>query len=144
MSAEALYKAQLLDHARQPRNRGELDDADLRRRGSNPRCGDEVELGLYLHGDNLQQLRFHGRGCSICIASASLLTESATGRLDDAAALCEAVRNWFAAPDPEAPAPRPELDPLGPVRAHWARHRCVLMSWEALAQALADLDQAAV
>ncbi len=141
MSTEALYRAQLLDHARKPRNRGDLEGADLRCRGSNPRCGDEVELGLYLEDDTLCQLRFRGRGCSICIASASLLTEVATGSLDDAASLCGAMHDWFAATESEAPAPRPELAPLGPVRAHPARHRCVLLSWDALRQALEDLDQ---
>ena len=144
VSSEALYKEQLLDHARKPRNRGDLEDADLRCRGSNPRCGDEVELGLYLDDGALDQLRFRGRGCSICMASASLLTEVATGSVDDAAALCGAMHDWFAAAEPEAPPPRPELAPLGPVRKHPARHRCVLLSWDALRQALEDIDQPAV
>ena len=144
MSTEALYKEQLLDHARKPRNRGDLDDADLRCRGSNPRCGDEVELGLYLNTGALEQLRFRGRGCSICMASASLLTEVATGSLQDAAALCAAMHDWFAVAEPKAPPPRPELAPLGPVRKHPARHRCVLLSWDALGQALADMDQPTV
>ncbi len=140
MSTEALYKQQLLDHARKPRNRGDLDDADRCCRGTNPRCGDDVELGLYLERGNVKQLRFRGRGCSICMASASLLTESATGPAGDVAALCGAMHQWFADADPGAPAPLPELAVLGPVRAHPARHRCVLLSWDALRQALTDLD----
>lgn len=140
MSTEALYKKQLLDHARKPRNRGDLDGADLRCRGSNPRCGDEVELGLYRSNGVIERLRFRGRGCSICIASASLLTETAVGPVAEAAALCGAMHDWFADADPGLPAPRPELAPLGPVRAHPARHRCVLLSWDALRQALANPD----
>jgi nitrogen fixation NifU-like protein len=140
VSTQALYKEQLLDHARKPRNRGDLDDAEVRCRGSNPRCGDEVELGLYLEDGTLSQLRFQGRGCSICMASASLLTETATGSLEEAASLCDAVHEWFSGAEPEAPAPRSELAALGPVRSHPARHRCVLLSWDALRQALTDLD----
>ena len=140
MSTEALYKKQLLDHGRKPRNRGDLDGADLRCRGSNPRCGDEVELGLYLEEGDLSQLRFRGRGCAICMASASLLTETATGPIADAVALCEAMHDWFADADTGLSAPRPELAALGPVRAHPARHRCVMLSWDALRQALANQD----
>ena len=76
MAANTLYKEVLLEHFHQPRNKGGLQGADVLRRGSNPRCGDEIEVGLFLQGDRLERVKFRGRGCSVCIASASLMTEA--------------------------------------------------------------------
>lgn len=132
MTGEELYKALLLDHARKPRNKGDLSDADQVCRGSNPRCGDEIDLGLYFEDGQLDRVKFRGRGCAICIASASMLTEVAGGSPESVLDLCDAMHDWF---DPGAArdqAPCDELLALGPVRAHPARHRCALLCWDAL------------
>jgi nitrogen fixation NifU-like protein len=142
MAAESLYKQVLLDHFHHPRNKGDLTDADAVRRGSNPRCGDEVEVGLYLKDDLLDQVRFRGRGCSVCIASASMMTEAVRGKeTREARKLCEAMQGWFgqrAGERVEAGAPA-GLEALGAVREYPARRRCVLLSWEALAEAIDSL-----
>ena len=80
MAEESLYKEVLLDHFHHPRNKGDLAGADVVRRGSNPRCGDEIEVGIEVEAGRLSRVRFRGRGCSVCIASASLMTEAVTGR----------------------------------------------------------------
>ena len=138
--SEALYKQQLLDHARKPRNKGDLSGADRIARGSHPRCGDEIELGLFLDGDRVERVEFRGRGCSICIASASMLTEAAHGERDDLLALCNTVQDWFDPKNARDEAPRESLQALGPVRAHRARQRCALLSWDALRDALTPPD----
>lgn len=144
MPDHSLYKEVLLEHYRHPHNRceGELEAADVVRRGSNPRCGDEVEVGLYLQAGRVEKVRFRGRGCSVCIASASLMTDAVSGRSTDAARqLCEDMRHWFRQGDGEhIAAPPPEgLLALSAVREYPARRRCVLLAWDALAEAL---DQA--
>ena len=140
MSDRGLYKETLMQHYRHPHNRrdGELDDADVVRRGANPRCGDEIEVGLYLQGDQLREVRFRGRGCSVCIASSSMMTEAVKGRDTTAAReMCDHMRGWFAQSDGDALAPPPnDLQALSAVREYPARRRCVLLSWEALADAL--------
>lgn len=138
--SEALYKQQLLDHARKPRNKGDLSGADRTARGSNPRCGDEIELGLYLDADRIERIEFRGRGCSICIASASLLTEAACGRREEVLALCENVYAWLDPGNSHDQAPCESLQALGPVRAHRARQRCALLSWGALRDALTQSE----
>lgn len=140
MSEQGLYKETLMQHYRHPHNRhdGELDDADVVRRGANPRCGDEIEVGLYLQGDRLREVRFRGRGCSVCIASSSMMTEAVKGR-DAVAArqMCDHMHGWFGQSDGDALAPPPsDLQALSAVREYPARRRCVLLSWEALADAL--------
>lgn len=137
MSSEDDYKEALLDHYRHPRNRADTADAEVVARGRNPRCGDDIEIGVDFDGEVLRRIRFRGRGCSICIASASMMTEAAAG-CDRAGAreLMSVVRRWFG-DEPAAGDEAPEsLRPLTPVRDMPARRRCVLLAWEALDEAL--------
>ena len=138
MPTETLYKTVLLDHFRHPRNKGDLKDADIVRRGSNPKCGDEVEIGLYLRGSRIDRVRFRGRGCSICIASASMMTEAVGGMAtDQASCLCASINIWFESDIGGTPETVSEkLEALSAVRDYPARRRCVLLSWEALSDAI--------
>jgi nitrogen fixation NifU-like protein len=75
----------ILDHYRNPRNYGELPDADVRAKDSNPLCGDVVELYLKVRDGEIVDARFRGKGCAISQASASMLTEKIKGmKLDEA------------------------------------------------------------
>jgi len=140
MGQSSLYKETLLKHYRHPHNRcdGELQGADVVRRGDNPRCGDEVEVGLYLLDGHLSKVKFRGRGCSVCIASSSMMTEAVSGHsTDEARQLCREMQDWFRQGDGTGLAPPPEdLQALSAVREYPARRRCVLLPWEALADAL--------
>lgn len=134
---QAIYKEVLLDHFKNPRNKGELSDADLLHRGSNPRCGDEIEVGLFLQEDSLQQVRFRGRGCSVCLASSSMMTEVVSGHsVAEVSSLCEKMKRWFSRGSDRGDASIPGLEALSAVRDHPARHKCVMLPWEALSSAL--------
>ncbi len=134
---KSIYKEALLDHYRHPRNRGELDGADVIKRGRNPRCGDEVELGLHFEGDRIDWIRFRGRGCSVCIASASMLTEAVTGKSrEEIQVISKDMHAWFSHESDQAPAQ--VLQPLEVTRIHPSRQRCVMLSWEALDEALGE------
>lgn len=142
MSTDAgVYRELLLEHFHHPRNRGEVAGMARVRRGANPRCGDEVEVGVDLDGDRLRAVRFRGRGCSICIASASMMSEMLSGTtVDQALSLGSAMAEWFA----EDAGSRPPvsiaepLTALGAVQGHPARRRCALLPWDALTAALHD------
>jgi nitrogen fixation NifU-like protein len=75
-----LYQQVILDHCRKPRNFHELPAATCSAQGHNPLCGDQLRLFLTLDGDTIKQASFVGSGCCISKASASLLTESVTGK----------------------------------------------------------------
>jgi len=78
--AEAMYREHILDHYKHPRNFGVLEGADIDHREDNPLCGDDIRMMLKLDGDGrVADVRFHGRGCAISQASASMLTERAKG-----------------------------------------------------------------
>ncbi|MEJ2381438.1 MAG: SUF system NifU family Fe-S cluster assembly protein [Gammaproteobacteria bacterium] len=138
MTTSSLYKQVLLDHYRHPHNCGELGGADVVRRGSNPRCGDDVEVGVYYDGDTVREVRFRGRGCSVCIASASLMTDTVRGKQrDEVQRLAREMHQWFSSGEGEqVPEPPESLQALSAVRQYPARRRCVLLAWDALDDAL--------
>ncbi len=81
-----LYRQQILDHYKNPRNYGELDDPTFSHVGENPMCGDTIEMDVTLDDDEevIEQVAFRGDGCAISQASASMLSEQLSGmRLDD-------------------------------------------------------------
>ena len=82
---DQLYREQILDHYKQPRNWGELEDPDYEFEDNNPLCGDVLKVQLKVDGDGVvQDLRFSGAGCAISQASASLVSDEIKGmKVDD-------------------------------------------------------------
>jgi nitrogen fixation protein NifU and related proteins len=78
--SDDIYREIILDHYRNPRNKGKLSDADVSIHDSNPLCGDEIDIHLKIEGDKIKDIRFEGRGCAISQASASMLTETVMGK----------------------------------------------------------------
>jgi nitrogen fixation protein NifU and related proteins len=82
---EQFYREFILDHFRNPRNYGRLESADISHEEHNPLCGDVVGMDFKVEDGTIADVRFHGRGCAISQASASLLTERLKGlRLEEA------------------------------------------------------------
>src|SRR5918995_1744446 len=80
---QSFYREILLDHFEHPRNRRELEDADIHEHIDNPLCGDVVTVYAKVHDGTFEDVSFTGRGCSISQASASMLTEQLTGKSRD-------------------------------------------------------------
>ncbi len=78
--SDDIYREIILDHYRNPRNKGKLVDADVSIHDSNPLCGDEIDMHLKVDGDKIKDVKFEGRGCAISQASASMLTEMVMGK----------------------------------------------------------------
>jgi nitrogen fixation NifU-like protein len=82
------YRDYILDHYRNPRNFGNLENPDVEAEDLNPLCGDQIKMELKLQGGVIHEVRFSGKGCAISQASASMLTEQVKGmKLDDVAKL---------------------------------------------------------
>jgi nitrogen fixation NifU-like protein len=77
---DELYREQILDHYKNPRGYGALEDADAEAEGMNPLCGDEVAVSVSLNGERIEDIRFRGRGCAISQAATSMLMEMVKGR----------------------------------------------------------------
>jgi nitrogen fixation NifU-like protein len=79
---DQLYREVILDHYKNPRGHGLLEDADAEAEGQNPLCGDEVSIYVAFgeDGDTIDEVKFSGRGCAISQAATSMLTELVQGR----------------------------------------------------------------
>jgi nitrogen fixation NifU-like protein len=79
---ESLYREVILDHYKNPRGHGVIEDADAEAEGQNPLCGDEVSIYVAFgdDGETIEDVKFSGRGCAISQAATSMLMEMAKGR----------------------------------------------------------------
>jgi nitrogen fixation protein NifU and related proteins len=113
---DQFYREYILDHYKNPRNFGRLERADVSHEEYNPLCGDLVGMDFRLQDGVIEDVRFHGRGCAISQASASLMTERLKGmRLEDARELSK----------------DDVLDELG-IEISPARLKCALLSLKVL------------
>jgi nitrogen fixation NifU-like protein len=86
--SDSIYREAILDHSRNPRNKGTLEPADFTYEDVNPLCGDEIRIDVRTDGERVTEVRFSGRGCAISQAAASMLTEMVEGRpLDEVKAI---------------------------------------------------------
>ncbi len=79
---DQLYREVILDHYKNPRGHGAIENADAHAEGQNPLCGDEVTIYVSFgdDGDTIDDVKFEGRGCAISQAATSMLTEMVKGR----------------------------------------------------------------
>ena len=157
---EDLYREIILDHYRNPRNRGELDAPPAHRvEGFNPLCGDEVIVYLGVDdGGNVTDIKINGQGCSISQSSASMMSAVVKGRsASEVRALIRAFKAMMSIHeqkldgdgneigDGEAVAPDPDvklgdLEALQGVVKFPVRIKCATLSWNTLAQALDEAE----
>jgi nitrogen fixation NifU-like protein len=79
---EQMYREVILDHYKNPRGHGLIDDPDAQAEGQNPLCGDEVSIFVTFgeDGETIDEVKFSGRGCAISQAATSMLMEMVGGR----------------------------------------------------------------
>jgi nitrogen fixation NifU-like protein len=147
MALEELYREVILDHYRNPRNRGHLDAPDASAEGVNPLCGDEIHLELALEGDKVVAVAVEGQGCSISQASASMMTEAIKGKtraeIEDLTAKFRLMMSLDGDGDLDLDPDRPgevlgDLEALQGVRKYPVRIKCASLGWTVLADALAE------
>ncbi len=77
--SDTLYREILLDHYRSTRHRFEIPDATVREDGRNPLCGDTITVFVKMDGDRIGEISYTGHGCSISMASSSMLCDALEG-----------------------------------------------------------------
>jgi nitrogen fixation NifU-like protein len=134
---QSFYREIVLDHFQRPRNRRELENADIHEHLDNPLCGDHVTVYASLHDGTLEEVSFTGRGCSISQASASMLTEQLTGKSrDEAEEEIEAFLEMMHTKEKEELG---ELAALKGIVQTPNRIRCATLAWDAMGRALSRL-----
>ncbi len=134
MRLDSMYQEIILDHYRNPRNKGLRDPYDVEVHHVNPTCGDEVTLRVLLDGDRIEDVSYESIGCSISQASASVMTELVIGKtVDEAMALGEeflALMQSKGQAEPDEDALEDAVAFAG-VSKYPARVKCALLGWMA-------------
>lgn len=85
---EDIYREMIVDYYRNPANFGKLENPDATFHDANPLCGDSIDIDMNIDNDAVRDIKFHGKGCAICMACSSVLTEIAKGKsIDDVRAI---------------------------------------------------------
>ena len=153
---EDLYREIILDHYRNPRNRGELPVPPAHRaEGFNPLCGDEVQVYLDVEDGTVSDVRVSGQGCSISQSSASMMSQAVKGKsVDDARQLVRAFKAMMSIHEHELDGDDEDGDGDGSLREvklgdlealrgvvkFPVRIKCATLAWNTLQQ---GLDEAA-
>lgn len=80
MSNQDIYHEMIVDYSRNPVNFGHLENPDVTHHDANPLCGDSIDMELNISDHKVSDIRFHGKGCAICMACSSVLTEITKGK----------------------------------------------------------------
>ncbi|MHA7647695.1 iron-sulfur cluster assembly scaffold protein [Nitrosopumilus sp. S4] len=81
MSSNAdIYHEMIVDYSRNPINYGKIEDHDVTFHDSNPLCGDSIDIDMKIDDNKVSDIKFHGKGCAICMACSSVLTEITKGK----------------------------------------------------------------
>lgn len=141
MQLNDLYKEIILDHYQSPYHRGKPPHADIEADGSNPLCGDDIEIYVLVDGDNLKELHFDGAGCAISLAAASMMSEVLEGKseeeVQEIAGLFKAMMHGE---DVTLPEELEDLEALKGVANFPLRVKCALLPWMTLEHGLANQE----
>jgi nitrogen fixation NifU-like protein len=157
---EDLYREIILDHYRNPRNRGELPAPPAHKvEGFNPLCGDEIIVYLEVGDGSVRDLRITGQGCSISQSSASMMSTAVKGKtVAEARATIRAFKSLMSIheqrldgtddesddsgvlPEPDPQVKLGDLEALQGVVKFPVRIKCATLSWNTLAQGLDEVE----
>lgn len=141
MRLDDLYRKVIMDHYQSPRNRGVIEDTAVSVDLNNPSCGDRLTLQLKMDGDTVADAKFIGEGCSISMASASMMTEAIKG-LDLTRALQMADEFTHLMRGEPIEFDYEEIEALSGVSKFPARIKCATLAWNALRKGAVTLDEA--
>ncbi|NIK76904.1 nitrogen fixation NifU-like protein [Paenibacillus castaneae] len=132
MQLDDLYRRVIMDHYKNPRNRGTMNEESVTINLNNPTCGDRISLQLQMEEGKVADAKFSGEGCSISMSSASMMTEAIKGKtFDEALSMAEKFSALMKG-EPVEFDEYEELDALSGVNKFPARIKCATLAWNAL------------
>ena len=148
MDLKDLYQEIILDHGKNPRNLGKLDNYNKDAKGNNPLCGDNVHVYLRLNENKkVEDIAFEGHGCAISMASASIMTDMVRGKEEKE--VKEIVTDFLGMIKEKDSLEtnilkedeKTKLMSLSGVKQYPMRVKCATLSWHTLTSALDNSDQ---
>jgi nitrogen fixation protein NifU and related proteins len=139
-----LYQQVILDHGRKPRNFHALENPDAHADGYNPLCGDRVTVYIKRDDEHIADATFTGKGCAICTASASMMTQALKGRgVDDAGRLFDEFHRMLTDESftPDRAEALGKLAVFAGVKKYPIRVKCATLPWHTFKAALDRRDK---
>lgn len=131
---DQLYRRVIMDHYKNPRNKGSIEDGALTIDMNNPTCGDRIHLTLQVENGIIQNAKFDGEGCSISMASASMMTQAVKGKnVEEALQLSTTFSDMMLGKDYDNFEELEEdIESLSGVSQFPARIKCATLAWKAM------------
>lgn len=131
MQLDDLYRRVIMDHYKNPRNRGTFEGEAVSINLNNPTCGDKIQLQMQVEDGKVKAARFLGEGCSISLSSASMMTDAVKGKtLEEALEMAEKFSGLMKGDNVEFE--YEDLEALSGVNKFPARIKCATLAWNAL------------
>ncbi|AKG03981.1 MULTISPECIES: Fe-S cluster assembly sulfur transfer protein SufU [Salimicrobium] len=141
---DTLYRQVIMDHYKNPRNKGSIEGEHMAIDMNNPTCGDRIQLQLQLEDGVVNEAKFDGEGCSISLSSASMMTEAVKGKtVEEALEMSKLFSAMMQGEDvdPEQFALE-DIEALQGVSQFPARIKCATLSWKAMEQGVEESEEA--
>ncbi|WP_426334420.1 Fe-S cluster assembly sulfur transfer protein SufU [Paenibacillus silvae] len=140
MQLDDLYRRVIMDHYKNPRNRGTFDNDVVTVNLNNPTCGDRISLQLMLNDGIVQEAKYTGEGCSISMSSASMMTEAVQGKtIEQALELANRFSSLMKGEEVDFD-DYEDLEALSGVNKFPARIKCATLAWNALRKGIDEED----
>ena len=141
MQLDDLYRRVIMDHYKNPRNRGKFEDGAVTIDLNNPTCGDRISLQLKVEDGIVQDAKYTGEGCSISMSSASMMTDAVKGKtVDEAAELASRFSSLMQGEAVEFNEYE-DIEALSGVNKFPARIKCATLAWNALRKGIDGTDE---
>ncbi|MFC7366070.1 MULTISPECIES: Fe-S cluster assembly sulfur transfer protein SufU [Bhargavaea] len=133
INLDQLYRRVIMDHYKNPRNKGEIADGGLTIDMNNPTCGDRIHLTMQVEDGIVQDAKFDGEGCSISMASASMMTQTIKGKsVEDAVRMSKAFSDMMLGKELDEDLDLGDIEALSGVSQFPARIKCATLAWKAM------------
>lgn len=134
---DQLYRQVIMDHYKNPRNKGAIEDGSVTVDMNNPTCGDRIHLTMNVEDGIVTDAKFDGEGCSISMASASMMTQAIKGQnIDHAIKLSQIFSDMMLGNDYPDDLDLDDIEALQGVAKFPARIKCATLSWKAMEKGL--------
>ncbi|MCP3772266.1 SUF system NifU family Fe-S cluster assembly protein [Paenibacillus sp. MZ04-78.2] len=139
MHLDDLYRRVIMDHYKNPRNRGTFENQSVSIDLNNPTCGDKIQLQMQVEDGKVKAAKFVGEGCSISLSSASMMTEAVKGKtLEEALEMAEKFSGLMKGEPVEFE--YEDLEALSGVNKFPARIKCATLAWNALRKGIDQVN----
>lgn len=130
---DQLYRSVIMDHYKNPRNKGVIEESSITVDMNNPTCGDVIHLTLQIDDGIIQNAKFEGDGCSISMASASMMTQIVKGKkVDEALKAASIFSDMMLGKDVDDSIDLGDIEALAGVSKFPARIKCATLAWKAM------------